>query len=58
MGPRSDSRAHDAMRRLEEEGLGKGEVEYLKMDLASLKDSKRAAEDFLSKERKLDILGQ
>jgi NAD(P)-dependent dehydrogenase (short-subunit alcohol dehydrogenase family) len=58
LGARSETRANDALRKLKEEGIGNGQVEFLKVDLVSIRDSKRAAEEFLSKEDKLDILSQ
>ena len=59
MASRSETRANDAVKELREAGvLEKGSVEVLLMDLNSLKDVKRAADEFAAKEPKLHILGQ
>jgi len=53
---RNEQRALDAIRQLEEEGLGDGSVEWLKLDLSHPRLVKRSAEEFLEKETRLDIL--
>lgn len=57
MTGRDERRAAKAIEQLRQEGiLEKGSVEYLKMDLSSIRDSKRAADEIVGKEEKLDIL--
>lgn len=51
---RQSSRAHMAMDALK--AIGKGELKFLEMDLASLDSTRTAAQEFLSQELKLDIL--
>jgi len=58
MGARSENRALDAIRKLKDEGIGSGSVEFLRVDLASIKSAKKAADEFLLKENQLDILGE
>ncbi|KAL7281916.1 hypothetical protein ACG7TL_003382 [Trametes sanguinea] len=60
MGARNEQRANAALERLRAEGLlvgpGNGEVVWLKLDLSDPRDTKRAAEEFMRKEERLDIL--
>ncbi|KAK6991835.1 NAD-binding protein [Favolaschia claudopus] len=56
MATRSQSRAADAIARLKSEGLGTGTVEWLELDLADPRSARRAAEEFLGKEERLDVL--
>ncbi|KAI0339170.1 NAD-P-binding protein [Trametopsis cervina] len=56
MGARSESKAKAAIERLSAEGLGSGEVRHLSLDLSDPRLAKAAAEDFLTKETRLDIL--
>ncbi|KAK7062417.1 NAD-binding protein [Favolaschia claudopus] len=56
MATRSKSRAADAIARLQSEGLGTGAVEWLELDLADPRSARRAAEEFLGKEERLDVL--
>ncbi|KAG8891189.1 hypothetical protein FRB99_003797, partial [Tulasnella sp. 403] len=59
MAARSEQRCREAIAKLREEGiLKRGTVEFLRVDLSSLKDVKRAADVFESSETKLDILGR
>ena len=58
LGARSETRATDAIRRLKDEGIGKGSVEFFQVNLASIREVKQAADGFLLKEEKLDILGE
>ncbi|KZP08213.1 NAD-binding protein [Athelia psychrophila] len=59
MAARNESKAKAAIERLHAEGLGAnaGEVVWLKLDLASPRQTKEAAEYILSREQRLDILG-
>ncbi|OSD01954.1 NAD-P-binding protein [Trametes coccinea BRFM310] len=58
MGARNEQRAIAALERLRTEGLGpgNGEVIWLKVDLSDPRDTKRAAEELMRKEKRLDIL--
>ncbi|KZP08212.1 NAD-binding protein [Athelia psychrophila] len=58
MAARNESKAKAAIERLHAEGLGTnaGEVIWLKLDLASPRQTKEAAEYILSREQRLDIL--
>ncbi|KAI0360523.1 NAD-P-binding protein [Trametes cingulata] len=58
IGARSEERAKAAIERLRAEGLepGKGEVEWLELDLGDPRKAKQSAETFLTKEKRLDIL--
>ena len=57
LAARNESRAAGALEQLEHDGLN-GEVIWLKLDLSDPRDAKKAADDFLRKERRLDILGE
>ncbi|TDL29008.1 NAD-P-binding protein [Rickenella mellea] len=58
LAARNESKATGAIARLEAEGLGpgNGEIVWLKLDLSDPKATKAAADVFLSKEKRLDIL--
>ncbi|KZP18146.1 NAD-P-binding protein [Athelia psychrophila] len=58
MAARSESKAKAAIEKLHAEGLGTnaGEVIWLKLDLASPRQTKEAAEYILTREQRLDIL--
>jgi NAD(P)-dependent dehydrogenase (short-subunit alcohol dehydrogenase family) len=60
LGARSESKATDAIKQLEAEGLGPGfgPVKWLNVELSDPRNAKAAAEDFLSKETRLDVLGE
>lgn len=61
MGARDESRATGAIAQLKAEGAlveGKGEVIWLKLDLSTPESTKAAADDFLKREERLDILGE
>lgn len=60
LAARNESRATGAIARLEHEGLqpGDGEVIWLKLDLSDPRDAKKVAEEFLKREKRLDILGE
>lgn len=50
----------EAIERLKAEGgagPGNGEIVWLKLDLSDIRGTKLAAEDFIRKEKRLDILG-
>jgi len=57
MAARSEKKALDAIKQLEAEGIEKGRVEWLYLDLSDLRKAKHAAEEFLKREKRLDILG-
>lgn len=52
------SKVSGAIASLKHEGLGpgNGEVLWLKLDLSDPRDAKKAAEEFLTKEQRLDVL--
>ena len=60
MAARSEAKAKAAIERLHAEGLGpgNGEVIWLELDLANPRNAKRAGEEILSKEKRLDVLGR
>jgi NAD(P)-dependent dehydrogenase (short-subunit alcohol dehydrogenase family) len=59
LAARDESKAATAIAQLQAEGLapGNGDIAWLKLDLSDSQLVKKAAEDFLSKETRLDILG-
>ncbi|KDQ58065.1 hypothetical protein JAAARDRAFT_129282, partial [Jaapia argillacea MUCL 33604] len=59
LAARNEARATAAIAELEAEGFGegKGQVVWLKLDLADPRLAKSAAEDFMLHESRLDILG-
>ncbi|KAJ7505252.1 NAD(P)-binding protein [Mycena galericulata] len=56
LAARNESKAKDAIAKLEYEGLGSGEVVFLKLDLVDPRMAKEAAQEFLSREKRLDVL--
>ncbi len=61
MAARNEHKAKNALERLAEiaKGFtGAGEVVWLPLSLDDPREAKRAAEEFLSKESRLDILGE
>lgn len=56
MGSRSETKAKAAIERLTAAGIGSGEVLHLSLDLGDPKLAKAAAEDFATKETRLDVL--
>jgi len=58
MAARNKTKAEAAIARLKQEGLGpgNGEVIWLELDLADPRNAKTAAQEFMSKEKRLDIL--
>lgn len=57
MAARNESKATGALASLESDGLGTGSVVWLKLDLMDPRAVKKAAEEFINKEDRLDILG-
>lgn len=62
LGARNESRATGAIAQLETQGIldvvGAGTVHWLPLDLATPSTTKSAAEDFMKREQRLDILGE
>ncbi|ESK90289.1 short chain dehydrogenase [Moniliophthora roreri MCA 2997] len=58
MGARDEKKAKEAIEKLkkDESWKGKGEVSWLKLDLSDPREAKKAAEDFTTKEKRLDVL--
>ncbi|KAF9486213.1 NAD(P)-binding protein [Pholiota conissans] len=56
LGARNEVKAREAIAQLEQEGLGSGQVVWLQVNLADPQWAQMAAEDFLEKEKRLDIL--
>ena len=58
MATRSKARAEAAITKLRSEGLGpgNGEIVWLELDLSDPRNSKKAAQEFMSKESRLDVL--
>ncbi|OJA18621.1 hypothetical protein AZE42_01759 [Rhizopogon vesiculosus] len=58
MAARNQSKAEEAIAQLKEEGLGpgNGEVIWLELDLKDPRNAKKAAEEFMKKEKRLDVL--
>ncbi|KZT20991.1 NAD(P)-binding protein [Neolentinus lepideus HHB14362 ss-1] len=58
LGARSQSKADQAIARLQSEGLGSspGQIKWIDLDLTDPRAAKRAAERFLTQENRLDIL--
>ncbi|KAF4615797.1 hypothetical protein D9613_012459 [Agrocybe pediades] len=56
MAARNEEKGREAIKQLEAEDLWGGMVEWLKLDLSDIRQSKEAALEFLKKEKRLDIL--
>lgn len=56
LGARSEVKAKLAIAALEQEGLGSGVVVWLDVNLSDPRWAKKAAEEFLKREKRLDIL--
>lgn len=56
LAARNESKATGAMAKLEAEGIAPGSVVFLKLDLADPRLAKASAQEFISKEERLDIL--
>lgn len=60
MAARSQTKAEEAIAKLKAEGLGpgNGDVIWLKLDLKDPRNAKKAAEEFMKQEKRLDVLSQ
>ncbi|EGN94608.1 hypothetical protein SERLA73DRAFT_126076 [Serpula lacrymans var. lacrymans S7.3] len=58
MAARNEAKAKEAIAQLNAEGLGpgNGEIVWLELDLKDIRNAKKAAEEFMTKEDKLDVL--
>ncbi|KIK98614.1 hypothetical protein PAXRUDRAFT_823658 [Paxillus rubicundulus Ve08.2h10] len=58
MAARNKSKAEEAIAKLQQEGLapGNGQVIWLELDLSDARNAKTAAQEFMSKEKRLDVL--
>ncbi|KAJ7819762.1 hypothetical protein B0H14DRAFT_2519960 [Mycena olivaceomarginata] len=57
MAARSEEGALEAIKQLQSENINDGSVHWLKLELSDPRAAKRAAQEFLEKETRLDILG-
>jgi NAD(P)-dependent dehydrogenase (short-subunit alcohol dehydrogenase family) len=57
MAARDEGRATEAIKQLQAENINDGSVHWLKLDLSDPRAARRAANEFLEKEQRLDILG-
>ena len=55
LAARSEAKAKDAISRLEKLGLGE-RIVWLPLNLSDVKATKAAAEEFMAKEQRLDVL--
>lgn len=60
MAARNKTKAEEAIANLKQEGLGpgNGEVVWLELDLVEPRNAKTTAQEFMSKEKRLDILSE
>jgi hypothetical protein len=60
MAARNKTKAEEAIAKLKREGLGpgNGEVIWLELDLIDPRNAKTAAQEFMSKEKRLDVLSK
>ena len=60
MAARNEEKALEAIQKLKQEGLepGNGQVEWLSLDLSDPREAKKAAQVFMEKEKRLDVLGR
>ncbi|CAL1701532.1 unnamed protein product [Somion occarium] len=58
LAARNEKKALAAIQQIRQEGLnpGNGEVVYLPLDLSDVRNAKKAAQDFVEKETRLDVL--
>ncbi|KAF4616460.1 hypothetical protein D9613_008755 [Agrocybe pediades] len=56
LGARNEAKAREAIANLETEGLGTGKVEWLDVNLSNPRWAQDAAENFMRREKRLDIL--
>ncbi|KAF8965855.1 hypothetical protein BDZ97DRAFT_1810018 [Flammula alnicola] len=57
LGARSEEKGKAAVAKLQQEGIGSGEVAWFSCDLGTPALAKKSAEDFLLLENRLDVLG-
>jgi NAD(P)-dependent dehydrogenase (short-subunit alcohol dehydrogenase family) len=57
LGARSEEKGKAAVAKLQEEGIGSGEVIYLHVDISTPLLAHQSAQGFLALESKLDVLG-
>jgi NAD(P)-dependent dehydrogenase (short-subunit alcohol dehydrogenase family) len=58
MGARDEGRALEAIKQLQADNINDGSVHWLKLDLSDPRAAQRAAQEFLEKEKRLDIIGE
>ena len=60
MAARNKTKAEEAIAKLKQEGLGpgNGEVIWLQLDLIDPRNAKTTAQEFMSKEKRLDVLSK
>lgn len=58
LAARSEAKAKACLKRIEDEGHEKGQAEWHYLDLADPALAKKSAEEFLTKEQRLDILSE
>jgi len=56
MGARDEGRALEAIKQLQADNINDGSVHWLKLDLSDPRAAQRAAQEFLEKENRLDII--
>lgn len=56
MAARNESRVTGAITRLEHEGVPAGSVHWLKLDLGDPRQTKKAAEELMMREKRIDVL--
>jgi hypothetical protein len=60
MAARNQTKAEEAISQLKAEGLGpgSGDIIWLELDLKDPRNAKKAAEEFMKQEKRLDVLSQ
>lgn len=58
MAARDEGRAMSAIQQLKDEGICDGSIHWLNLNLSDPRLAKKAAEEFLQLEKRLDILGE
>lgn len=58
LAARNEGKALEAIKNMTEAGIGSGQVVWLPFDLKDPRLAKKAAEDFLSREKRLDVLSE
>lgn len=56
LGARNEQKAQSAIETLTAAGLGSGKVHYAHIDMGDATEAKAAAEEFMQKETRLDVL--